>query len=235
MRFTEAALTMLLAAAAVPAARAESSAELADLTARIDYGFYHDDARAIDAARAALEQLGDGQGAVYARDYAALRRAQLGSEGRAGAWVRECAEREPPADARGPAAAEALVLAAACGVVGRQSGRRVEQALARARELDRRNPRIGLVEAWVLQRSGGDAKTAEGVAAKLEETIAAFDAWRAPPDAPDWGEAEALVALGELTLARGEARAARDLIERALLLAPDYGAAAALRTRLHNQ
>ena len=40
---------------------------------------------------------------------------------------------------------------------------------------------------------------------------------------------------GELTLARGEARAARDLIERALLLAPDYRFAVELRARLHGR
>jgi hypothetical protein len=234
MRLTEVVLTVLVGAAAVPAVWAGSSAELNDLTARIDYGFYNNDPRAIDTARAALEQLGDGPAVQYARDYAALRRAQLGADGRTAGLARECAEREPPADAHGPAAAEAWIIVAACGVVAQQSSRRVEQALARARELDRRNPRIGLVESWALQRAGGNA-AAEGLASKLEATIAAFDSWRAPPDAPDWGEAEALAALGAVKLAGGESRAARDLIERALLLVPDYHLAAELRARLHNQ
>jgi tetratricopeptide (TPR) repeat protein len=236
MRLTEVVATLVVGCAVLSAARAGSSAELADLAGRIDYGFYNNDPHAIDAARAALQQLGDGPGAQYYRDYAVLRRAQLGSTGRAAGLIRDCAEREPAPDAKGPAAAEAWILAAACGVVGQQSDRHVEQALAHARELDRRNPRIGLVEAWAMRSDGHeDASAAERLAAKLEQTIAAFDAWHAPPDAPDWGEAEALAARGELALARGEVRVARDLIERALLLAPDYSVAVELRARLHGR
>ncbi len=214
------------------AARAGSSAELADLAARIDYGFYNDDTHAIDAARTALGRLGDAPGVRYYRDYASLRRAQLNPADRASA--RECAEHDVPADLSPPVAAEAWILVAACAVVGQQSIRHVEQALARARELDRRNPRLGLVEAWMMRHgAGGDALAREDLAAKLQQTVEAFDTWRAPPNAPDWGEAEALAALAEATLARGETRAARDLIERALLLVPDYRVAVELRTRLH--
>jgi hypothetical protein len=53
-------------------------------------------------------------------------------------------------------------------------------------------------------------------------------------DAPEWGEAEALARLGEIALQRGEPRVARDFIERALLLAPDYWFALALRSKLQN-
>jgi hypothetical protein len=49
---------------------------------------------------------------------------------------------------------------------------------------------------------------------------------------PTWGEAETLVLLGEVHLQRGETRVARDLLERALLIAPDYRAALNLRARL---
>jgi hypothetical protein len=217
--------------AVTTAARSASPAELADLAARIDYGFYNDDTHAIDAARVALDRLGDAPAVRYYRDYAGLRRAQLNPADRASA--RDCAEREVPADMPAPAAAEAWILVAACAVVGQQSVRRVEQALARAREIDKRNPRLGLVEAWIMRHgASGDALASEDLATKLHQTVEAFDTWRAPPNAPDWGEAEALAALGEATLARGETRAARDLIERALLLAPDYRVAVELRARL---
>jgi hypothetical protein len=217
--------------AVTTAARAGSSAELADLAARIDYGFYNDDTHAIDAARTALGRLGDAPAVRYYRDYASLRRAQLNPADRASA--RECAEREVPTELSPAVVAEAWILVAACGVVGQQSIRRVEQAISRARELDKRNPRIGLVEAWIMRHGAGDDALAnEDLATKLHQTIEAFDTWRAPPDGPDWGEAEALAALAEATLARGETRAARDLIERALLLVPDYRVAVELRTRL---
>ncbi|HET7132053.1 MAG TPA: hypothetical protein VFJ95_07380, partial [Gammaproteobacteria bacterium] len=69
-------------------------------------------------------------------------------------------------------------------------------------------------------------------AVRLEHAVAAFDARPAALRGPEWGEAEALAALGELKLARGDAREARDLIERALLLAPDYRFAMELRARM---
>ena len=217
--------------AVTTAARAGTSAELADLVARIDYGFYNDDTHAIDAARTALGRLGDAPAVRYYRDYASLRRAQLNPADRASA--RECAEREVPGELSPPVAAEAWILVAACGVVGQQPIRRIEQALSHARELDKRNPRLGLVEAWIMRRGVGDDALANAdLSTKLQQTIEAFDTWHAPPSAPDWGEAEALAALAEATLARGEPRAARDLIERALLLVPDYRVAVELRARL---
>ncbi len=63
-----------------------------------------------------------------------------------------------------------------------------------------------------------------------------------PPDADaaeaaaapgrDWGEPEALAQLGELRLLDGRTLEARDLIERALLAAPDYRFALQLKARL---
>jgi hypothetical protein len=42
-----------------------------------------------------------------------------------------------------------------------------------------------------------------------------------------------LTALGAAALARGQVRTARDLIERALLLVPDYRAAVDVRLAMH--
>jgi tetratricopeptide (TPR) repeat protein len=77
-----------------------------------------------------------------------------------------------------------------------------------------------------------DAAVRDEAVKKLEAAADAFAAWTPPPDAPGWGEAEALAALAELHLTRGELREARDLIERALLVAPGYGFAVELRTQL---
>lgn len=227
------ALAVTVGGCLAPAARADLSAELADLAARIDYGFYNDDARSIEAALTALERLGDSPAVSYTRDFAALRLAQLAPAERAReAFASDCAARDVPADAKGSAAAELWILAAACAELA-HSGRRVEQALAHARDLDDDNPRIALVEAWALQREfGDDAAQRETLTTKWQDTVAGFDTWNAPLDAPQWGHAEALAVLGELKLLRGEARAARDLIERALLLAPDYAVAVVLRRRM---
>ena len=51
---------------------------------------------------------------------------------------------------------------------------------------------------------------------------------------PDWGEAEALTALAAAALDRGQTRTARDFVERALLLAPDYSAALDVRAAMQS-
>jgi hypothetical protein len=112
------------------------------------------------------------------------------------------------------------------------SQRRAEQALARAHALDADNPRIPLVAAWAAERVADEGTGAEARAATWQAVVAAFDSWNTPEGAPQWGRAEALAELGEIALASGDARAARDLIERALLEAPGYGRAVELRAKL---
>jgi hypothetical protein len=234
MRFTESrSLAAVLAAACTLHAAAAPSAELLDLAGRVHYGYYHGEPRALDAAAAALERLGDSPEVAYYRDFAALRRAQLGGAERSNAErVRECAHREVAPGVNKLAAAEAWVLVAACAFVAGDERRRV-LALERARERDDDNPRIGLVEAWALEAaSGTDAAHREAATKKLAAVVEAFDAWSPPLDAPDWGHAEALTALAAKALDGGQPRTARDLIERALLLAPDYRAAVELRVAL---
>jgi tetratricopeptide (TPR) repeat protein len=233
MRKTTTALAGI--AAAGFAAAAAPSAEVLDLAGRVHYGYYHAEPRTIAAAAEALERLGDSPEVLYYRDFAALRRAQLGNNDRAGAErLRACAQREPQPKLDKRSAAEAWVLAAACAQTAGDDGRR-ERALALARELDDDNPRIALVEAWAMaQAAGKDAEERDAVSAKLTAVVEAFDAWEPALDDPDWGEAEALTALATAALDRGQTRAARDFIERALLLAPDYRAALDLRVAMQS-
>jgi hypothetical protein len=221
---------LIASCAAVFAASAAPSPELLDLAARVHYGYYNAEPRAIDAAIEGLERLNESPKVLYYRDFAALRRAQLGEIDRAREQrLRACMERDvaPGPDKR--FAAEAWVLVAACAEVAGDKGRR-ERALSLARERDDDNPRIALVEAWALAREAG----ADAAAAKLAAVVEAFDAWAPSLDDPEWGQAEALTALAADALQRGQARAARDLIERALLLAPEYRAALELRTAMQN-
>jgi hypothetical protein len=229
MRLTK-GLLIVSCAAALAAAHAAPSPELLDLAARVHYGYYNAEPRAIDAAMGALERLGESPEVLYYRDFAALRRAQLGEIDRAlQQRLRACMDRDvsPGLDKR--FAAEVWVLVAACAEVAGDEGRR-ERALSLARERDDDNPRIALVEAWTLEREAGVDAAAEKLAAVVE----AFDGWAPSLDDPEWGHAEALTALAADALQRGQARAARDLIERALLLAPDYRAALELRTAMQN-
>jgi tetratricopeptide (TPR) repeat protein len=233
MGLTKSSSLLVLAACALCSARAEPSAELLDLAARVHYGFYHGDARAIDAAQGALERLVDSPEVFYYRDFAALRRSQLGGADRTSqAKLRECAQRDVAADVAKSFAADAWVLVAACALVS-GDGRRSEHALALARARDDDNPRIALVEAWALEQSAGtDPARREVVVGKLTAAVEAFAAWTPSIDDPDWGHAEALTALAAEALERGQVRAARDLIERALLLAPEYRVAVELQASL---
>jgi hypothetical protein len=233
MRLTT-ALPAALAAAALTA-HAAPSAELLDLAARVHFGYYQAEPRTLDAAGAALERLADSPEVTYYRDFAALRRAQLGGADRSGRdRLAACASREaePKLDKR--FAAEISALAAACAHVAGDAGRR-DKALSLARERDDDNPRIALVEAWaMIDAAGQDPAQRPDLAAKLSAVVEAFDAWAPSIDDPDWGHADALLALAALAVEDGQARTARDLIERALLLVPDYRAALELRVTMQN-
>jgi hypothetical protein len=234
MRKTMATKIAGLAAAAF-SVNAAPSAELIDLAARVHYGYYHAEPRTIEAALTALERLGDSPEALYWRDFAALRRAQLGASDRVSSErLRECAQRDPQPKLEKHFTAEAWVLAAACAQVAGDDGRR-ERALAFARQRDGDNPRLALVEAWASNAAAGtDADASEAVATALAAVVEAFEAWEPSFDDPDWGYAEALTALAAAALERGQARAARDYLERALLLAPEYRAALDLRVTMQS-
>jgi hypothetical protein len=233
MRFIH-ALPLALAAAAL-AAKAAPSPELLDLAARVHYGYYQSEPRTIEAAIAALDRLADSPEVAYYKDFAALRRAQLGAADPPGlARLGACARRDVPTALDKRLAAEAWVLIAACAQLAGDQGRR-DRALARARERDDDNPRIALVEVWAAATaSATEAAELERFAAKLAAAVAAFDAWTPSIDDPDWGHAEALTAMAAAAMKRGQARAARDLVERALLLAPDYRAALEVRAALQS-
>jgi hypothetical protein len=229
-------LTKWLACTALVATRAVSaapSAELLDLAARVHYGFYHGDARTIEAAQAGLARVSDSPETLYYRDFAALRRAQIGSPTKqSSAALAECAERAVSGDLDKSFAAEAWVLVGACALEHGDDRRR-EQALAQARLRDDDNPRIELVNVWAAERAAGnDPEQREALVEKLTALVESFDAWTPTIDDPEWGYAEALTALAANALERGEARTARDLIERALLLAPEYRIAVDLRDTL---
>ncbi|HUQ52250.1 MAG TPA: hypothetical protein VM692_08500 [Gammaproteobacteria bacterium] len=233
MGLTKSLLAAVAVLCASQAAQAEPSAELLDLAARVHYGFYHGDARTIETAQEALDRLPDSAEVFYYRDFAAVRRMQLGGASRS-ALIRldECARRNVAPGLPKPFTADAWVLVAACALLAGDERRR-DEALQIARERDDDNPRIVLVEAWALQRAAkGDAAQSEAVAAKLAAAVEAFDAWTPSIDDPDWGHAEALTALASTALANGQVREARDLIERALLLAPEYREAVELQVAL---
>jgi hypothetical protein len=232
MRLTEPSIMGLVAVVvAATSGAGERSPELLDLRARIDYGFYTAEPRAIVAAVDALDRLDESSELSYLHDFAALRLAQLDASGaREARRLKACADRAPEGD--DDDAAEAWILVAACGVVAEAPERRIAQALDRARALDKGNPRIALVEAWQARRLAAERPGDSAPRGEWQQAVSAFDNWQAPAGAADWGHAEALTGLAEVMLDSGEVRVARDLVEQALWLVPDYRSAVELRSRI---
>jgi tetratricopeptide (TPR) repeat protein len=224
--------------------QADLASELADLSARAEYGFYTEEPALIEAVRGDLERLADAAPVGYYRALAAMRSGQTQAKlaRPAGQHYGDCIESAERSAEQEPTWAESWVLVGACSTLAvavepRKAllhDRRFESAVARARSLDPDNPRLALVEAWhsVPDHERLDAATADGLVAVLERAIELFEAEPPGPRTPDWGEAEALALLGALYLERGEIRAARDVIERALLAAPGYARAAELMARI---
>jgi hypothetical protein len=235
----------MLGGTRVAASWPSASAELLDLQARIEYGFYANDVRIVEGALERLEQLREEDPAArYYEGLADYRLAQLNAsaEGReVGAFVGACIARAEELFDNPGARTEAEILAAACSTItpprapaeGAWSQRKVEQALARARTVDAENPRLALVDARSrLARRPEHATERVAIRAELEAAASQFQARDGGVDEPHWGEAEALAMLAEMYLDDNQPRAARDMIERALLAAPGYRFALALKERL---
>jgi tetratricopeptide (TPR) repeat protein len=217
-------------------ASADLTSDLADSSARVEYGFYTADPAVISAARRDLDRLADSDARVsYYRALAAMRAAQVDDRRAlpAGRALDDCIESAEQAARQEPSWAEAWVLVGACSALGADD-RRFEGAVASARRLDRDNPRLALIEAWhsVPDDKRLEAATVDALVTSLEAVVALFEAAPADPEAPAWGEAEAFALLGSLYLERGSTRAARDVLERALLAAPGYVHAAELMDRI---
>ena len=241
---------LLLCAAPVGAgaAQADLEAELADLGARAEFGFYAREPAVVEAARAALEQLSAADGRVtYHRALAALRAAQLqphAAKARTPALA-ACIDSAERAAELESTWAEPWILVAACSALAAHAepvktllhARRFDQALARARAIDSGNPRVALAEAWRVARDHAelDSAAAAVLIPRLEAAAAAYAARSRAYIAPDWGEAETLAWLCALHLRRGDVRAARDFIEQALIAAPGFAHALELKRQVEAQ
>jgi tetratricopeptide (TPR) repeat protein len=131
--------------------------------------------------------------------------------------------------------ADALALQSAClGMLAELSSWRAPFAapksatqLHRALQVAPKNPRVLLLDALGeyehARASGGDA---QHPCRKFEGVAAVFEAERADVDqVPGWGAAEAYMWLGRCYLDNDNPNAARDALERALLIAPEFGQA----------
>ncbi len=138
--------------------------------------------------------------------------------------------------------AEALALRAAClnapleagGGAAALAGYRARKDLERALQLAPHNPRVLLLDAMsdyeLPPAKGGNRERA---LPKLRQSVAAFEAERSGTEQlPGWGAAEAWLLLARDLLDHGDAIGARDAVEHASLIAPQFAAARRLMTRI---
>jgi hypothetical protein len=233
-----------------------STAELDDAAARMQYAFFTADTRSLEDvlslvqrfdAEAASKSMKSYQLAygywklaeLYAQD-AEEGRSKRDSAGQASKAAEACSEHARAAVKDDPRFAEAYAIQAACEdmphgflrLAGLRPGscarsRELRQALSQAP----RNPRVMFIEALCTDDQDEGAQLARW--RKVDEAFA--EAEPARPGMPDWGHAEALTLLAEQYLQHRNFVAARDAVERALVIAPDYHVAQTLLETIASQ
>lgn len=235
----------LLCVAVSPAAWGETMAEIDDAAARIQYAFYTGDARAIEEVLTLVDGFEVESGLAAAKSYQLAygnwKLAQLyiepQTEGRSRAAnanqakslaskaAQTCAGHAKAAIAQDPRMSDVYAIEAICegfSTSPRSGGLMPcarSKSLKTALTLEPDNPRVRLIEALCITGIAADPASLD----RWRAVVASFEA--APPSRPgkpDWGHVEALTLLGESCLQRGDTVAARDALERALVLAPDY-------------
>ncbi|WP_129782100.1 tetratricopeptide repeat protein [Peristeroidobacter soli] len=227
-------LPLLLAVCA--SASAGSTAEFDDLVARLQFAFFTGDSRALEETITELGglEVEPGLAAVksYQLAYGDWKLAQLLGErslsvakSSVSKAARQCVQHARDAISKDPRMAEIYAIEAACDTYQPGSPKQSSTACTRSKSmrtamtLGAENPRVLFINALCSPDAEGDPAAIE----RWRAVVAKFEA--APPSQPgkpDWGHAEALTLLGESYLKRGEMVAARDVLERALVLAPDY-------------
>lgn len=138
--------------------------------------------------------------------------------------------------------ADALALQSAClGLLAELSPWRAPLAapksasqIRKALQLAPQNPRVLLLDAiGAYEHAQASGAAAAGQCDKFKNTAAVFETERAGVDRiPGWGAAEAYTWLGRCYLDNGDPNTARDALERALLIAPEFAQARRLLTSI---
>lgn len=228
--------TGLLCAVLLCASADAQTEQLRDLAGRLEYAFYAADTRALQQDLQTLTALEVRASDARLRDqhlgYARWKLAELlmaSEPARAAELAEMCADTKPDLAGDVQAALQHAVHAACAAVLeklrplrGVSHRREREAALVQARKLGSKLPQVQLVESWVKVTNG------EAVSAvTLRNLVAAYDAASISvlATAALWGHAEACYLLGQAEMQLKDLLAARNALERAVLLAPDYQAA----------
>lgn len=229
-----AAAALLAASGAAPGA--ETSWR--DIESRIQYGYYTEDAAALRSLRGLIEadESHDRLHGYYAA-LLAWREAQLAAQGlpasrgeRAGDLAERCVTEADNVLESQAAFTDALALRAACLATplnaggGSISTHRARKDIEHALKSAPHDPRVLLVDAM---------NDKEHALPKLRRAVAAFETERAGLERlPGWGAAEAYLLLARGLLDHADPVGARDALEHALLIAPEYSQARRLMARI---
>jgi tetratricopeptide (TPR) repeat protein len=231
--------SVILLATLCGPAQAQNSIELDDAAARLQYAFYTGDTRALEEVLKLIEGVEGDASLASARSYQLAYgnwklaqlyaqpedRAQADTQSLARKAAQRCAREAKVSLERDDNQAELYAIEAACadfapGAPGGGSpGCARSKAMRQAVTLAKDNPRVQFVQALCQDGKAPDPAMTD----RWRAVVATFEA--APPSRPgqpDWGHVEALTLLGQSYLQRGDPVAARDALERALVLAPDY-------------
>jgi tetratricopeptide (TPR) repeat protein len=218
--------TCILLPASLPAAESVA-VDVDDIAVRMQFAYYTADIRAL---KTAINQLPAGADAGanpserYYRAYGEWKLAELTANDKgANAQAAKACETDAAAAADAAfAVEESDALQVAClsmqkslDITGK-AGRLMERALT----LNAKNPRVLLISALYAPEPRA---TTHARCDRLQLAAQSYDApSAAAPGAPDWGHAEALARWGQCLITAGDRRTARDVIEKALVIAPDY-------------
>ena len=239
--FSGAAFVLSLALVGASTAHA-TDVDWMDVEGRIQYGFYTEDARALGAVVSQLSGAEGGEDPLR-HYYVGLANYRLSmviaakDKTRAREAAARCVSRLDAAVTSKSDFAEGLALQSAClrtlsnltawkPLAGSKSTGQME----RAAKLAPKDPRVLLLQAL---ENGEGGKVDASAIAKLQKAAAAFEVERQGVDrTPGWGAAETYAYLGRGYLEQGDVLAARDALERALLIAPDFALARRLLQKI---
>ena len=216
-----------------------------DVEGRIQYGFYTEDVRSLDAlaSQLAAATAADALQSYFAAlaDYRITLLVAVNDKLRAREHAERCVSSADRAVQQKSDFPEGLALQSACLAEVAQlstlraalAGPKSRSQMAKALRLTVRNPRVLLLDAAEAYERAANGVDRDAAIGKLKKAVAALEAERQEVvHVPGWGLAEAYAYLASAYLDRGEPVAARDALEHALLAAPEFVQARRMMTKI---